>query len=627
MSMRFNVKGLYLGLIRLVLVAVLVLPVIGVSSARASPGWYDTDWQYRKKITINSANVTANLTDFPVLINLSSDSDLASDAQNDGDDILFTAADETTKLSHEIEKFNDSTGELVAWVRIPSLSATTDTEIYMYYGYASAANQEDVTGVWDSHYVAVWHLKEDPSGSAPQMADSTSNSHDGTTHGSWSSSNQVTGLIDGSLDFNSGYDKVKVGTFDVVAGGSADDGITLETWFYSHEVRDGRFISKASGTDTNQHWWMLNALEEGSEYRLRFRLKTAGTTTLLLADPGNTVPLDQWVYAAATYDGSNMRIYQDASQVSSTAKSGTISTHSNIKVAVGNQPPGAGSRRFDGLITEVRVSDIARSTGWIETSNNNYNSPSAFYTLGAEAEQALLPTVTTDNATLVEETTATLHGTITDDGGEAGQYRFEYGTVSGGPYSNNTGWTGSITTGQPFSANVTGLGKGTKYYFRAQTKNSAGTGSGAELDFLTKPDAPVTFSASTAGDTQINLSWTKGDGAVRTMVRGKIGSSPTDRSDGYQVYFDTGTSVSDTSLTPGTTYYYKSWSEVTGSQQWSDGFAATSTTTTGGGGPPTAVGGTVFKVDKTRVLAPWFILFSLAALAMGNVVFRLRKSI
>lgn len=616
--------GRFFWLVALILLLVWFSPVFSAVITRADPGWYDASWQHRKKITIDSSKVSDNLTDFPLLINLAADGDLAADAQNDGDDILFTGADGTTKLSHEIEDFDGGTGELVAWVKVPGLSASVDTEIYLYYGYGSAANQEDVTGVWSNHYVAVWHLKEDPSGTPPQMLDATANNHDGTTEGSWSSGNQVPGLIDGSLDFNSGIDKVKVGTFDVVAGGAGNDGLTLETWFYSHEKRDGRFISKATSTNNNDHWWMLNARKFGSQYRLRFRLKTGGTTTELHSDHGEIVPLNQWVYAAATYDGSDMRLYQDADEVGNKSKTGTIATNSSVKVAIGNQPPGAGSRRFDGKITEVRVSDIARSAGWLETSYHNQYSPSTFYTLGTE-ETMSAPTVTTDNATAVEETTATLHGTLDDDGGESSQYRFQYGTTSGGPYPGSTAWSGNITSGQSFSANVTGLSEGTRYYFRAQAKNSSGTGSGAEQSFLTKPDAPIGFTASAASATQINLNWTKGDGAERTMVRRKTGGYPVDRSDGSQVYFGTGISFADSGLSAETTYYYRAWSEVTGSQQWSDNYAQASATTGSSPAEPVAVGGAIYPISKLSVLAPWLSLGFVALSAAGLTAFWLRR--
>jgi hypothetical protein len=191
---------------------------------------------------------------------------------------------------------------------------------------------------------------------------------------------------------------------------------------------------------------------------------------------------------------------------------------------------------------------------------------------------AAAPTVTTNAATPVEETTATLNGAVSNDGGEACQYRFEYDTDSGEPYANHTDWTGSKTTGQSFSEAISGLGKGTKYYFRAQARNSAGTGSGTELSFLTKPDAPTSFAATTASTTEIDLSWAKGDGAQKTKIQRKEGSYPGDKDDGTEVYFDAGTSTPDTGLSPGTTYYYRAWSQVSGSEQWSDNYAEVSAT-------------------------------------------------
>jgi hypothetical protein len=92
----------------------------GACPAPGAGGWYPGGWLYRKPLSIGAGNVTANLTDFPVLVSIASDTDLAADAQVDFDDILFTAADGTTKLSHEIEQYNETTGELVAWVKVPT---------------------------------------------------------------------------------------------------------------------------------------------------------------------------------------------------------------------------------------------------------------------------------------------------------------------------------------------------------------------------------------------------------------------------------------------------------------------------------------------------------------------------
>ncbi|MBN1161592.1 MAG: hypothetical protein JXA17_06585 [Dehalococcoidales bacterium] len=249
------------------------------------------------------------------------------------------------------------------------------------------------------------------------------------------------------------------------------------------------------------------------------------------------------------------------------------------------------------------------------------------------------PVAQTAAATLVEETTATLHGSVINDGGEACQYQFIYGTVNGGPYPYGTGWTGSVTTGQPFSTAVAGLAKGTKYYFVAQVKNTSGTGSGSQLDFLTKPDPPYPFAATAVSDTQIDLSWTKGEGAQKTMIRRGTSGYPVDKNDGVQVYFDTATSYSDTGLVPDTLYYYRAWSYVTGSEQWSDGYADASAQTTPGPTttPPTTspttevpltIGGSVYPVNKLDVLMPWLCLAVGFMSIVGGVIFKVvrRKS-
>jgi hypothetical protein len=177
--------------------------------------------------------------------------------------------------------------------------------------------------------------------------------------------------------------------------------------------------------------------------------------------------------------------------------------------------------------------------------------------------------VATNNATNVEETTATLNGTLTNDGGQACDARFNYGLTTG--YGTDTAWQTGKVTGNTFSQGVTTLAKGTLHHFRAEAKNSAGTSDGADKTFLTKPDAPTGFTATPKED-QVKLGWTKGAGANRTLIMRKQGGYPANRLDGTQVYFDTGTSFTDTGVTGGIAYYYAAWSEVTADslQQYSD---------------------------------------------------------
>ena len=120
--------------------------------------WYDDSWEFRKNITLSlntATGVDSDLTDFPVLISFT-DTDLIQTNESLGRDFVFTESDGTTVLSHEIEKFDNTTGEIIAWVKLPTMSASTSTEMYIYYkgdtiGFNSA-------NVWNDDYVIVWHL-------------------------------------------------------------------------------------------------------------------------------------------------------------------------------------------------------------------------------------------------------------------------------------------------------------------------------------------------------------------------------------------------------------------------------------------------------------------------------------
>ena len=120
--------------------------------------------------------MATTLANYPMLFTVT-DPDLRHTASGGkvtdlgGDDIIFKGLDATTcgaappcTLDHEIERYVNTTGELVAWVRIPAVNTTgagSDTVIYMYYGNSTVTSPtENPTGVWDANYVGVWHLEE-----------------------------------------------------------------------------------------------------------------------------------------------------------------------------------------------------------------------------------------------------------------------------------------------------------------------------------------------------------------------------------------------------------------------------------------------------------------------------------
>lgn len=93
------------------------------------------------------------------------------------------------------------------------------------------------------------------------------------------------------------------------------------------------------------------------------------------------------------------------------------------------------------------------------------------------------PTTTTNPATSLEKTAATLNGTLDDDGNEACDCGFEYGETTA--YGTTTP-TESKNTGETFSQDISDLTPGKHYHFRAIATNSAGTSYGSNRQFFAK---------------------------------------------------------------------------------------------------------------------------------------------
>lgn len=387
-------KKLLLGVFALVAVVLLAVLIytIGPWSNQAQAVWYSDNWKFRKKLTIDVTKVSggSDLSNFPVLVSIA-DQSIGTNAQSDGDDILFTSSDGSTQLDHEIESFTPATGQLVAWVEVTTVSASANTVIYLYYGNSTSASQQDGTGTWDeggnNNYRGVWHLKEDPSGGAPQMADSTQNNNDGTSNGSMASSSQQAGKINGSLDFTGNSDTVDM-NIDMGSDASLNN---MATWTYETWVNH-----KSSFPIDNWTWFMGKSYFANGEKYFGFNDNSNGAVRCSFNNGGavnyNTITTDTlspnvWYHLACACDVSqaqDCRIYINGIEASysSTANATGVDNDAGNNFHLAQDS----FHRFfyDGKLDEARVSNAVRTAGWITTSYNNQSSPSTFYTVGNE---------------------------------------------------------------------------------------------------------------------------------------------------------------------------------------------------------------------------------------------------
>ena len=106
-------------------------------------------------------------------------------------------------------------------MKVPTLSATSDTEIYIYYGNASCADQWNINGTWEPDYKMVQHLQE----TSGTHYDSSQYGNDGTPQGGVAQ--DAAGKINGADDFDGVDDYINCGSD---ASLDITDEITIEAW-------------------------------------------------------------------------------------------------------------------------------------------------------------------------------------------------------------------------------------------------------------------------------------------------------------------------------------------------------------------------------------------------------------
>jgi hypothetical protein len=179
------------------------------------------------------------------------------------------------------------------------------------------------------------------------------------------------------------------------------------------------------------------------------------------------------------------------------------------------------------------------------------------------------PTVTSNAATAIGTTTATLNGSLTNRGTASSvQVSFEWGLTSA--YGNQTTPQTMTSTGS-FGAPLSGLSPSTTYHFQAKAVGE-GTGYGTDRTFTTGTPAQPGAGAPGVGDTtpptisDILLS-------IITKTSADISWKTNETSDSQVEYWSSPSKLSPldtamvinhlvhlTDLTPGTTYHYKTMS-------------------------------------------------------------------
>ncbi len=343
---------------------------------------FEHGWSFRKQITVNHSMVAGNLSDFPVLISMI-DSDLASKAQVDGDDVLFMDGSGVAgRLFHEIELFDDSDGELVSWVNVPSLSDSEDTVLYLYYGNSVCGSQEYPDKVWDSKYVAVLHMDD----ATPSIVyDSTSNFNNGYKYTANDPKESEQGIVGKCQQHNTDNNYIKMSDDDSLDIGIGD--ATIEIWLKTTSKSTEMLFYSDNANDYNKIGF--RKLEDSCVGQIFVRGNTYSDSSYIR---GSTILNDgEWHYIVGTIDNSqagqnnDLRLFVDGKEETPISEvhdwDGTTLTNSKDKW-IGEKK--SVNFPFQGDLDEFRLSKYGRSDSWIRTSYNMMNDSSSFFNVGPE---------------------------------------------------------------------------------------------------------------------------------------------------------------------------------------------------------------------------------------------------
>lgn len=369
----------------LLLSAFLLLPsaiaspvmVVNTPAAGDSEPWLDANYARRAKITILSSQVTTTMSGQVALIALA---DMAAtfhtNVRSDAYDVRFSAADKTTAIDHDLEYYDAATDTGWVWVYVGSISSSSDTVIYIYYDYASAADgtHQDVWDASGADYMAVYHMDDTATGaqsSANGIPDIDADPYN------MESGDRILGKIGYCIDFDGSNEYYSVPITDATNNLRPDTSFTAHCWFSADDFSDG-VMFQGSGNSTSGGYgaWIWDS-------QLRPSLGNGGNVWSNITEPTSGLSTGTWYHIAMTWNGSSAKFYLDGAEVTDSPETeGGSWTWSNQPFFIGRRES---SGYYHGKVDEVRVHDSVHvDINWL---HQNMHDPGSTYTVAAEELQ------------------------------------------------------------------------------------------------------------------------------------------------------------------------------------------------------------------------------------------------
>ena len=234
-----------------------------------------------------------------------------------------------------------------------------------FTGFISETGDVPAQNVWDSNFVAVYHMSQDPS--ASDILDSTSNGYDLTPNGSMTSGDLVDCNFGKGIEFDGSNDVLKRNS--ITFSPSLSFPITLESYGKSRSTSFG-------STYSNPYVTLTDASESDQFLTLALYNNATRTykynTSIIVVDGSTSVGTSEEITLAARFvSNTSLRLYLNGAYENEGTTS--LALPSGIdSISIGG-PIDSTPAYYQGIASDYRISNTDRSEAWIKATYHVFN--------------------------------------------------------------------------------------------------------------------------------------------------------------------------------------------------------------------------------------------------------------
>jgi len=328
--------------------------------------WFNTAFQKRIPLTINTGQITGTITDFPLLIN-STFADLIGETEAE---LRFTGAD-NIQLDYEIQSFDTVTGELIAWVNVPSIQ--DGDSIRIYYDNPAAIDEQNPFDVW-SDYSNVYHLNNVVASNS--ILDSTIAQEPGDPI--------ATTLVDGKIGKGQDFDQTALPDPSHILFPSLNVNFTLSisVWFKTTDTDRGTLFSVGDG---GPGAGVFSEIVANGEVRYLYRLPPGVSGGVNFNGPTTGFNDGNFHKMVYVYDnaGTISRLFVDGVQDAFAVNLLGFQLAADNDGVLGRVNPTDSALSYTGIMDELEVFVGALTPNRIAAEFKNQDAPDTFYATSA----------------------------------------------------------------------------------------------------------------------------------------------------------------------------------------------------------------------------------------------------